>query len=197
MSAPKYTIFAGVNGVGKTTLYRILSKYEDFGARVNIDEIVEAEGSWKDKLLQIFASRKALSMIKECIDRGVSFHQETTVPNATIIKLIKRAREKGYTICLYYVGVENLQTAINRVNSRVQKGGHGIDEDIIRQRFDTIPSALADVLPLVDSAFFYDNTVKFIQAAHAENNKLVDVDIDLPVWFWELIAKSKKANSSK
>jgi len=40
MSAPTYTIFAGVNGAGKTSLYRILNQYEDLGERVNIDEIV-------------------------------------------------------------------------------------------------------------------------------------------------------------
>lgn len=33
-------IFAGVNGAGKTTLYKIISLSEDFGRRINTDEIV-------------------------------------------------------------------------------------------------------------------------------------------------------------
>jgi len=186
-----YTLVAGVNGAGKTTLYRILNKYEDLGVRVNIDEMVASEGSWRDDMLQIAASRKALKVIGECIEKKRSFNQETTLPTATIVRQIRKAREAGYQIRLYFVGVENYQTAIKRVRSRVEKGGHGIDEKLIRQRFERLPETLHDVLPLVDSAFFYDNTVKFIQVAHVRNNVIVDCENDIPVWFWELIAKSR------
>ena len=51
MSNLKYTIFTGVNGAGKTSLFRILNKYEDFGARINIDEMVARKGSWRDAIL--------------------------------------------------------------------------------------------------------------------------------------------------
>ena len=46
-------------------------------------------------------------------------------------------------------------------------------------------------MPLVDAAFFYDNTTKFKQIAFLRNNILMDYDEDLPVWFWELIAKNE------
>ena len=45
-----YTIIAGANGVGKTSLYQILESSDDLGERINIDEIVSAKGSWMDKL---------------------------------------------------------------------------------------------------------------------------------------------------
>ena len=186
-----YTLFAGVNGAGKTSLYRILNKYEDLGVRVNIDEIVASEGHWKDDLLQINASRKALRTIGECIEKGKSFNQETTLPTQTVVKHIKKAREAGYHIRLYFVGVENLETAIKRVQLRVEKGGHGVDEKLIRQRFEKLPDTLRDILPLVDTAFFYDNTVKFIQVALVRNNVIVDCENDIPVWFWELIARAR------
>lgn len=190
MSVPKYTIFAGVNGAGKTSLYSTLMQSIDFGERVNIDEIVAKQGSWKDSILQIMAGRKAMSMISDFLRRGATFHQETTLPGNTIIKQIKKARAAGYMIQMYYVGVENLQTAIRRVDSRVQKGGHGVEEALIRQRFEKLPEALHNVLPLCDVAFFYDNTVKFQQVAYLKNNILVDYDFDLPVWFWEIIARN-------
>lgn len=186
-----YTLFAGVNGAGKTSLYRIFNKYEDLGVRVNIDEMVASEGSWRDDMLQIQASRRALRIIGECIEKRRSFNQETTLPTATIVRQIKKARAAGYQIRLYFVGVENFQTAIKRVRKRVQNGGHGVDEKLIRQRFERLPDTLRDVLPLVDTAFFYDNTVKFIQVAHVRNNVIVDCENDIPVWFWELIAKSR------
>lgn len=188
--APKYTIFAGVNGVGKTSLYSILQKSENFGERVNIDEMVAAHGDWRDKMLQLVEGRNALSKISNLINNGVTFHQETTIPGSTVIRLIKKAKAKGYNIQLYYVGVENLDTAIKRVRNRVEKGGHGVDEALIRQRFEKRSEALHQLIPLVDSAFFYDNTVKFIQIAHLKNNILVDYDYDLPVWFWEIVAEN-------
>ena len=186
-----YTLFAGVNGAGKTSLYRILNKYEDLGVRVNIDEIVASEGTWKDDVLQIAASRKALKIIGDCIEKRQSFNQETTLPTVTVARQIKRARDAGYHVRLYFVGVENIQTAIKRVQRRVEKGGHGVDEKLIRQRFEKLPDQLREILPLVDSAFFYDNTVKFIQVAHVRNNVIVDCENDIPVWFWELIAAKK------
>ena len=186
-----YTLFAGVNGAGKTSLYRILNKYEDMGVRVNIDEIVASEGNWKDNVLQVLASRRALRMIGDCIDKRQSFNQETTLPGSTIVRQIKRAKEAGYHVRLYFVGVENLQTAIKRVQRRVEQGGHGVDEELIRRRYEKLPETLHDVLPLVDSAFFYDNTVKFIQVAHVRKNVIVDCENDIPVWFWELIANAR------
>ena len=189
-----YTLFAGVNGAGKTSLYRILNKYEDLGVRVNIDEIVASEGTWKDDLLQISASRKALRTIGECIEKRQSFNQETTLPTQTVVRQITRAKEAGYHVRLYFVGVENLETAIKRVRRRIEKGGHGVDEKLIRQRFEKLPETLRDVLPLVDTAFFYDNTVKFIQVAHVRHNVIVDCENDIPVWFWELIAEARRGS---
>ena len=189
MSAPVYTIFAGVNGAGKTSLYRILSKYEDMGERVNIDEIVErGGGSWRDAVAQLIAGRKALRLIGEHIKAGKSFNQETTLPGPTVLKQIQKARRAGFTVRLYFVGVENLQTAIKRVKTRVDKGGHGVDEQLIRDRFAKLPAALRAALPLTDTAFFYDNTVKFLQVALVRNNVIVDCENDIPVWFWELYA---------
>ena len=187
---PRYILFSGVNGAGKTTLYNILIKSHDLGERINIDEIVAREGNWKDALLQLKATRQAMSMITDCLKRRVSFHQETTLTGPTIIKQIKKAKDAGYRIQLYYVGVENLQTAVRRVESRVSKGGHGVDRTLIEQRFEKLPEALHNIMPLVDNAFFYDNTVKFKQVAYLKNNILVDYDFDLPVWFWEIIARN-------
>ncbi len=191
MTNLKYTIFSGVNGAGKTSLYRILNKYENFGARINIDEMVARKGSWRDAILQLAEGRKALKLIDECIKKKIPFHQETTLPGSTIVKQIKKARAAGYQIQLYFVGVENLQTAIKRVHGRVEKGGHGVDDALIRHRFEKLPESLRAVLPLVDTAFFYDNTVKFIQVAHVRNNVIVDCENDLPVWFWELLSHSR------
>ena len=43
MSKPIYTLIAGINGAGKTSLYWTLN-HSRLGERINIDEIVKAHG---------------------------------------------------------------------------------------------------------------------------------------------------------
>lgn len=48
-----YTIFAGVNGVGKTSIYEtVYYKKNKDEKRINTDEMVARIGSWEDNNLQ-------------------------------------------------------------------------------------------------------------------------------------------------
>ena len=184
-----YTIFAGVNGAGKTSLYEVLKNVADLGERVNIDEIVQGMGTWRDTLIQIRAGREAMRKINALIERGVSFHQETTLPGPTIIKQVKTAKSGGFYIRLYYVGIDNIDTAIDRVHRRVELGGHGIEDDVIKRRFEKLSVNLKELLPLCDRIVFYDNSVRFRQIAIMSGGFIVDCDRDCPPWFHELELK--------
>ena len=182
-----YTIIAGINGSGKTSLYKVLRNSNDLGLRINIDEIVMSEGDWKDPVLQVRAGKAAMLLIDDCIERGVSFHHETTLPGAVIIRQIKKAKERGFRIVLYFVGIDDVKTAIKRVHKRVAMGGHGIDDKYIIKRYSQLNDRLLQVLPLCDTAVMFDNTKKFRQIAVFMENKIYDCDRDLPNWFIDLI----------
>ena len=103
-----YTIFAGVNGAGKTSIYK--STYFEQNKnekRINTDEMVARIGSWKDSNLQIKCAREAVKLIKLYIDEKISFNQETTLSGRSIYNNIERAKQKGYTIILSYIGIDN------------------------------------------------------------------------------------------
>lgn len=184
-----FTVIAGANGVGKTSLYEILKSSDDLGERINIDEIVQLSGSWKDKLLQIKAGRIALSMLSKYINNGTTFHIETTLPGSVVSRQIKKAKSKGFEVRLYYVGVDSVDVSLERVERRVRNGGHGIDPDTLKKRFEQMPENLREVLPLCDVASFYDNTLRFRRLALSKADVLFDRDIDVPHWFYELIEK--------
>lgn len=184
-----YNLIAGVNGAGKTSLYSILKEDGNLGARINIDELVGRMGSWKDTLLQIRAGRMALELLNRCIDRRITFHQETTLPGATIVKAMERAKSCGYRIRLFFVGLESADVAVERVKRRVSLGGHGIDERTIRKRFEKMPENLRQILPLCDSAVFFDNTYRFRQVAVMQDGRLVDCDAAPPEWFRQILAR--------
>ena len=188
MSQKTFTIIAGINGAGKTSLYRVLKETNtDLGVRVNIDELALEQGDWRDPRAQIHAGRTAMAMISEQIEKGNSFHLETTLPGAAIVRQINAAKENGFTVTLYFVGIDRLSVALERVHLRMANGGHGIADEFIIKRYAQLNANLRQVLPLCDSAILFDNTVKFRQIAIMENKRLIDCDSDLPYWFIELI----------
>lgn len=188
-----FTIFAGVNGAGKTSLYSVLKNVSELGERINIDEIAGKIGSWRDTLVQIKAARVAMNNISDCIEKGVSFHQETTLPGFTVLRQIKKAKAAGFRIKLYYIGIDNIETAIKRVHRRIEKGGHGIEDSVIIKRFENLPQRLRVIIPLCDRVVFYDNTVRFRQIAIMQGNSLIDCDRDLPMWFRELLGGDEES----
>lgn len=195
MNAPTFTVIAGINGAGKTSLYRVISADTPLGERINTDEIAFSLGSVNDPLTQIKASRIAIKKIGEYIASKTSFHIETTLPGQTVEKYVRRAKENGFRIVLYFVGIDDVSVAINRVHRRIANGGHGIADSYILKRYGTLNDNLRLILPYCDDAYLFDNTLKFRQVAYFTENKLADCDSSLPLWFIELM-DTQNANDS-
>lgn len=67
-----YTIFAGVNGAGKTSIYEsIYCERDKNEKRINTDEMVARIGSWKDSNLQIKCAREAVKLINYYIKNNM------------------------------------------------------------------------------------------------------------------------------
>lgn len=179
----KYTLFAGVNGAGKTSIYKSVFYNEEYiGKRINTDEMVARIGSWKDNNLQIKAGREAVKMIDYYIKNDISFHQETTLSGKSIIKNINKAKEKGFFVVMNYIGLENSKIAKERVKFRVSKGGHGIPDEVIEKRYTESLLNLKDVINICDEVNIYDNTNEFIQLINIKNGILIWRDKIMPQW---------------
>lgn len=173
-----YTIFAGVNGAGKSTLFATVDKTIDLGVRLNSDEEVRAAGKdWRDEKAQIEAGKKILRLQKECLDKGLSFNQETTLSGNSIVNTIKKAKSLGYQIHLRYVGVESPEIAKSRVEKRIALGGHGVSGATIDRRYETSQENFLKVFPLCDTVNIYDNSGESMRlVAYLDNGKLVRTD---------------------
>ncbi|BAM13078.1 putative ATPase [Helicobacter cinaedi PAGU611] len=166
-------IFAGVNGAGKSTLYwNEVEKGERLGQRINIDEIVSSFGDWRNSKDQARAARIALKLQKSFIDNNESFNQETTLCGKGIVRLFERLKEQGFRICLYYVGVDSVDIAKERVKMRVAKGGHNIDEALIEKRYTASFENLKQILPLCDKISLYDNSKELRKIGQIVDGKL-------------------------
>lgn len=167
---PVYVVFAGVNGAGKSTFYRTgLWRTEGMPrtmTRVNSDEIVVAQGGDPASSAdQLRAGREAVRLIEECLSRRRSFNQETTLTGHAVLRNMSRAREAGYRVVLYYIGVDTAAVALDRIAHRVAVGGHDIDEGAVLRRYRASLGNLSRALDLCDEATILDNTVEFVALA--------------------------------
>ncbi|MGL4509302.1 zeta toxin family protein [Cetobacterium sp.] len=177
--SPIYTIFAGVNGAGKSTLYKFKNK-ENYGVRINTDEIVGQE--WRNQELQLKAGREAIKIREKAFNENKSLNQETTLTGNGILKAIDKAKELGYKINVYYIGVESPEIAKERVNKRVLLGEHGIPEKTIEKRYYESLENLKKIRNKCDKLQIYDNSKIFKVIVEIKKDKLKILDKDIPKW---------------
>ena len=182
-------LFAGVNGAGKSTLYNSESLNNDIKntIRINTDEIVREIGDWKNNSDQLKAAKIAINLRNECFLYGKSFNEETTLTGKTILKTIERAKELGYELQLFYVGVSSTEIAKERIKSRVEKGGHHIENDIVEKRYYESLKNLKEILLKFDKVYLYDNSKKYKNIFSFSNNKILFKDNKSISWAKEAI----------
>ena len=168
-------IFAGVNGAGKSTLYNSenLDNEIKYSTRINTDEIVRKIGDWKNNSDQIKAAKIAINLRNDCLKYGKSFNEETTLTGKTILKTIDKAKELGYELQLFYVGVNNPEIAKERIRNRVEKGGHNIADEIVEKRYYESLKNLKQMITKFDEVYLYDNSIKYKHIFSFINNKIL------------------------
>lgn len=173
-----FTIIAGVNGVGKSSLSGVLSaEKSDIGVIIDTDRITsECNGDL------ITGGKIAINRINDCLSKGVNFTQETTLSGVRTLKTIKRARELDYFIRLYYIGINSAEESVSRIANRVRKGGHNISSDDVERRFAKRFDDLLLVLPHCNEVCFFDNENGFVEVADYRNGTLRITTDNTPDW---------------
>lgn len=179
-----YTIIAGVNGVGKSSLTGVLigesRDLHDLGVIIDTDQITAALGGDRIK-----GGKQAVRLIDDSLKKGLSFTQETTLSGTKTLKTIMAAKERQYFIRLYYIGVGSADESVKRIKNRVEKGGHNIPETDVRRRYEKRFDDLAAVLPYCDEIKLYDNENGFVKKAEYKNQTLT-LKGEPPEWLTEL-----------
>ena len=179
---PSYTIIAGVNGVGKSSLSGILkSERSDLGYIVDVDRI-----SAEQNCSPIDAARKAIKKIDGFLAQGISFSQETTLSGYRIGRTIKNAKERGYTVRLFYIGLNTPDESMKRIHNRVEKGGHNVGPDDVMRRFNKRFDDLLKIMPFCDEARMFDNENGFVEVAEYKNGEVITKGNYKPAWLIEL-----------
>lgn len=180
-----YTIIGGVDGVGKSSFLGIFSAENcDLGVIIDTDRITsEADGD-----------ETAEKCISDYMDKGVNFIQETTLSGVRTLKTVQKAHELGYSIRLYYIGVNSADESIKRIKNRVEKGGHNIPAEDVQRRYSKRFEDLAKVLPYCNEVRFFDNENGFVEKAEYRNGELIVKGESVPSWLEDLREYLKDKN---
>jgi predicted ABC-type ATPase len=96
--------------------------------------------------------------LERAIDERCDFAFETTLSGRTIAALLEKALSAGIEVRIWYVGLSSAELHIARVRARVEKGGHDIPEEKIRERYDRSRWNLIRLLPRLTEVLVYDNS---------------------------------------
>ena len=186
-----YTIIGGVNGTGKSSLTGVLkTQMSDLGVIVDVDRMTAMAG-----VSALQGGRIALERISECLEKNLSFTQETTLAGHKSELTAAQAKEQGYYIRLFYVCLNTPEECLARIENRVRRGGHNIPENDVQRRFEGRWDAVKKILPYCDEAHFFDNDNGFVEVAEYRNGEVVSIGELRPDWLKELQGYLGNANA--
>jgi predicted ABC-type ATPase len=157
---PTCFIIAGPNGAGKTTFaLRYLSEIAGCRNFVNADLIAYGFSPFDSLSAQYEAGRFFLREIYANIEKRVDFAFETTLAGRSHINLIKKLRQDGWQVVLFFLWIPDAAFSKKRVQERVEHGGHDIPDDTIYRRFPRIMHNFVKIyMPICDKVMCYDNS---------------------------------------
>lgn len=147
---PEIVIFAGPNGSGKSTFTELLKPAMDY---INADEIKK-----NLKCNDLEAAQLAEKQREEHLAQMSEFCFESVLSTERNIKLLQRAKEKGYFIRCYYILTADPMINVLRVKARAAAGGHDVPEEKIITRYDKALNLVKELVALCDICHIYDNS---------------------------------------
>jgi predicted ABC-type ATPase len=180
---PLAVVVAGHNGSGKSTLWyerlapvlRIPLLNADRMMMSILPEVARGERlpDWasvirdQDPSWMLVAQKGVEAFVAQALTRGVPFAMETVFsywearPDGTVaskVDLIRQMQAAGYFVLLLFVGLTDSQLSVGRVQTRVAKGGHGVDPAVLEARFPRTQRAIGAATAVADTVIMMDNS---------------------------------------
>jgi predicted ABC-type ATPase len=151
---PIVLALAGPNGAGKTTFY-------DTHLSGVVLRFVNADDLARELELDPYSAAEAADRIrKEMFARRESFVFETVFsdPVGAKLEFLKEAERAGYTVVLFFIGIDRPQTSEDRVAMRVAQGGHDVPNEKLKNRYQRVMANLKRALAELSNVRVYDNS---------------------------------------
>ncbi len=119
-----------------------------------------------------------LRRLDELAASGRSFAFESTLSSRTFSVFLKKLKAQGYRVNLFYVWLDSIALAQERVALRVKMGGHNIPPDMIARRYGRSIQNFRDLyVPIADRWRIYDNSSESNSRLIARGGEEINTDI--------------------
>lgn len=108
----------------------------------------------------IAAGREVLIHAKKHLENGQSFAIETTLSGRNYLEMMVRARTLGFEVVLIYIGTEDVNINLSRIQQRVRDGGHDVPENDVRRRYERSLDHLPLAVQRADHTLLFDNSTE-------------------------------------
>jgi predicted ABC-type ATPase len=212
INRPRIHVLAGVNGAGKSSVGGAAIRH--FGGDFyNPDEAARRLRDAQPDLTQEQANSAAWQhgrrLLEAAIARRLDFAFETTLGANTLTRLLAEAAGSGFAVQVWFAGLASPELHLQRVRSRVLRGGHDIPEADIRRRWERSRLNLIHLLPQLAALRVYDNSLEADPAngaqpeprlvLHLREGRIIEpADLSAtPEWAKPIVAAAIKAVSAR
>jgi predicted ABC-type ATPase len=178
---PKIIVIAGCNGAGKSTIApHLLRDAFDLKDFVNADTIAQGLSAFSPESVSFEAGKLMLQRLRDLANERKSFSFETTLATRFYKHWISDLKQKGFEFHLIFLWLESPELACERVQNRVNQGGH-----IYRRYFKGLRHFFKLYQPIADSWAFYDNSqdIERVAKGFQEKDEIFNQEI------WSKICK--------
>lgn len=168
------TIIGGIDGVGKSSLLGVLR-----AVRTDLGLVVDEK------------EKAASERIETALKDGISFSYETTLHGEFSKELCRRAKDAGYAVRLYYVGLDPVDENLLRIKNRAKNSWANAIPQEVQNQYAHRMDDLTLVLPYCDCADFYDNYNGFVLVAQKDDGHIEPVGDYHPQWIAQLLSIAK------
>lgn len=186
---PVLIIIAGPNGSGKTTITSRILHHEwlENSVYINPDQVAQERfGDWNSTE----AVRQAAEFCADCRERCLNDKQsmifETVFSADDKLDFIRRAKQAGFFIRLFFVCTASPMINAARIAGRVMKGGHDVPIAKIISRYQKSIINCKIATAIADRVYLYDNSVDGQEARillrFANGSIIKQYTTDIPQW---------------
>ncbi len=164
---PVLIVIAGPNGSGKTTITSKILHHEwmEDSVYINPDIIAQEKfGDWNNQEAVMKSVKYCEELREQCLSSKHSLIFETVLSIPQKIDYIKRAKEEGFFVRLFFVSTSSPAINAARITKRVMEGGHDVPIPKIISRYNRSIVNCGIASRIVDRTYVYDNSEENVEA---------------------------------